>query len=320
MIFDPVIQKNVERIVLGKSDIQISPLGIGTWQWGDRLVWGYGKGEYSDDTLNEGYLESLRCGINFFDSAETYGNGTSEKLLGRFSRAAGIPVVIATKFMPYPYRLRKSNLIDALKESLTRLQVSRVDLYQIHHPIPPVPVATWAAGMADAVEMGLTRTVGVSNYSRDKMLRAYEVLEKRDIHLASNQVVYSLANRGIERSGLLKTCQELMITVIAYSPLGQGLLTGRYSAEHPMPGFRGYRYAGLIKRIQPLLDLLMKIGQAHDGKTPAQVALNWVICKGVVPIPGIKNALHAQGNAGAMGWRLTADEVATLDSASDKIS
>jgi len=170
--------------------------------------------------------------------------------------------------------------------------------------------------LADAVRLGLTRAVGVSNYSLSQMQEAQRVLADRGVPLASNQVEYSLICRAPERNGLLSRCQELGITLIAYSPLGMGLLTGKYTVDHPPPNARGWRFPReRLLQVQPLQGLLREIGQRY-GKTPAQVALNWVMCKGALPIPGAKNARQAQENAGAMGWQLTPDEVQALDQAS----
>ncbi len=305
-----------ERITLGPTDIQISPLGIGTWAWGDRLVWDYGKGGFTDADLEAAYQASLAYGVNFFDTAESYGQGRSEALLGQFRRRSGWPVVIATKFMPFPWRLTKGELLRALRNSLQRLGLQTVDLYQMHWPFPPVSIETWMDAMADAVEAGLVRAVGVSNYSAKQMEVAFNALARRNIPLASNQVMYSLVNRKVETSGLLDLCHELEITLIAYSPLGKGLLTGKYTPESPPSGMRRYLYRrDKLAQIQPLTRLLQEIGQ-EQGRTAGQVALNWVICKGAVPIPGAKNARQALDNAGALGWRLTADEVVRLDEAS----
>jgi aryl-alcohol dehydrogenase-like predicted oxidoreductase len=170
--------------------------------------------------------------------------------------------------------------------------------------------------LADAVEAGLTRAVGVSNYSPDQMRRAHAALAKRGVALASNQVEYSLLHREPERNGLVALCRELGVTLIAYSPLAKGLLTGKYTPDNPPPGARG-RMAGrdYLARIQSLIGQLRTIGEAHGGKTPSQVALNWLICKDSLPIPGAKNVRQVQENAGALGWRLTEDEVARLDAA-----
>jgi aryl-alcohol dehydrogenase-like predicted oxidoreductase len=305
---------------LGSSELRVSPLGVGTWAWGDRLFWGYGRGGYTDVDLESAFQVSRAAGINFFDTAEVYGRGRSERLLGQFVRDAGDHVVVATKFFPYPWRWRRAGLLRALRASLNRLGLDRVDLYQIHWPYPPVPIETWMAGLADAVEAGLVRAVGVSNYSPEQTRRAYTALAERGVALVSNQVQYSLLHRGPERSGLLDVCRELNVTLIAYSPLAMGVLTGKYTPSNPPSGLRGRRYKPeFLEQIQPLVAQLREIGQAHGGATPAQVALNWVMCKGAVPIPGAKNARQAEENAGALGWRLTGEEVATLDSASEGI-
>lgn len=306
-----------DRLRLGVTDVLVSPMGVGAWAWGDRLVWGYGRG-YSQADLRAAFQASLELGVNLFDTAEVYGWGRSERLLGQFIREAGQQVKVATKFMPFPWRLHRRSVLTALRSSLDRLGLSRVDLYQIHSPFSPIPIETWMAGLAEAATAGLTRTVGVSNYNVEQTRRAHVALARRGVPLASNQVEYSLLNRQPERDGLITTCRELGITVIAYSPLGMGVLTGKYTPDSPPPGLRRRRAnARYLARIQPLIALLREIGSAHGGKTPAQVALNWVLCKGALPIPGAKNAQQARENAAALGWQLTQDQVAALDEASE---
>lgn len=292
--------------------------GLGAWQWGDRLIWQYGQ-KYSDEECRAAFQVSLEQGIRFVDTAEVYGNGRSEQLLGKFLKETEQPVLIATKFFPYPWRLTKKSLLRALEHSLERIGVETVDLYQVHMPIPPVPIENRMEAMAEAVKTGLTRTVGVSNFDQNQMLRAYSALARKDVPLASNQVSYSLLNRAIEKEGLLARCKELGVRVIAYSPIEKGMLTGKYSAENPPPGVRGQRYGSLLPKIGPLLKLMTEIGQEHGGKSKAQVALNWCICKGALPIPGAKNARQAEENAGALGWKLTEEEVAKLDEISDSV-
>ena len=221
--------------------------------------------------------------------------------------------------MPLPWRLGKGAFWSALNNSLKRLGVKQLDLYQVHWPIPPVAVETWMDAMADAVQAGLIRGVGVSNYNTEQMRRAYVALKKRDVPLASNQVPYSVLQREIETNGLLALCQELGVKVMAYSPLEMGLLTGKYTPANPPPGIRNRRYRKLVPLLQPLLTLMKEIGQAHGEKTPAQVALNWCIRKGTLPIPGAKNVRQAEQNLGALGWQLTSDEVHRLDVASEKV-
>lgn len=305
-----------EQIGLGQTEIRIPPLGIGTWQWGDRLMWGFGKG-YGEGDLQAAFEASLAAGLTFFDTAEVYGFGQAERYLGQFIRASGRRVIIAAKFFPFPWRLSKGSLLRALRGSLTRLGLEQVDLYQIHWPFPPAPIETWMDALADAVEAGLARAVGVSNYNIAQMRRAHAALAKRGVPLASNQVEYSLLERAPERTGLLSLCQELGVTLIAYSPLRKGLLTGKYTPESPPTGARNRLFRPeYLARIQPLIGLLQQVAEKR-GVTPAQAALNWLICQGAVPIPGAKNARHATENAGALGWRLTPDEVAALSAASD---
>ena len=170
--------------------------------------------------------------------------------------------------------------------------------------------------LADAVEEGLTRAVGVSNYNAEQMGQAHNVLAQRGLVLASNQVEYSLLERAPEFNGVLQLCRDLNVTLIAYSPLGMGILTGKYTPDTPPPLGRRLRFnRAFLERVQPLQALMREIGETYE-KTPAQLALNWTICKGAVPIPGAKTARHAEQNAGALGWRLTVEEVRALDEAS----
>jgi aryl-alcohol dehydrogenase-like predicted oxidoreductase len=292
-------------------------MGVGAMAWGDRILWNYGR-NYTDNDIEEAFRTSLEAGISLIDTAEIYGAGRSEYLIGKLLKNNDTPVRVATKFMPFPWRLSRSAFMNALSRSLERLGLECVDLYQIHWPFPPMPVEFWVEGLAQAVKAGLTRAVGVSNYSKNQMQRAYTVLAKYDLPLASNQVRYNLIDRTVEKNGLLDRCHELGVRLIAYSPLAQGLLTGKYTPENPPSGIRGRAAIGKLSRIQPIIQLLTEIGKQHDNKTAGQVALNWTICKGTLPIPGAKTGQQAAQNAGAAGWRLTAEEVKALDEASDQ--
>jgi aryl-alcohol dehydrogenase-like predicted oxidoreductase len=292
--------------------------GLGAWQWGDRLIWQYGQ-THNDQDCRAAFEVSLEAGIRFVDTAEVYGSGHSERLLGRFLKETEQPILIATKYFPFPWRLTRKSLIRALEGSLERIGVESVDLYQIHQPYSLLPIENLMEALAEAVKEGLTRTVGVSNFNQSQMLRAYSALARKEVPLAANQVTYSLLNRNIEYDGLLARCKELGVRLIAYSPIEKGLLTGKYSPENPPPGIRAQRYGSLLPRIGALLKLMTAIGQEHGGKSRAQVALNWCICKGTLPIPGAKNAQQAEENAGALGWKLTQEEMEKLDAASDAI-
>ncbi len=294
-------------------------VGVGTWSWGDRMLWGY-RQDYQEKDIQAAFDASLQAGLNFFDTAEVYGQGESEKFLGKFIKTSQQPVRVATKFMPFPWRLTGRALRRALNASLARLGLSKVELYQVHWPFPPIKIETWMGAMAESCQAGQTEAIGVSNYSREQTQRAFEALQREGLRLASNQVEYHLLNRKIEKDGLLGQCQELGIKVIAYSPLGQGVLTGKYTAENPLRGVRGRKYnRRYLEQIKPLISMMKKIGADHGGKTAGQVALNWCICKGTLPIPGAKTLQQAEQNAGAAGWRLSEAEVGLLEETSDQV-
>ena len=311
------MKTSLDLVPLGKTDIMITTVGVGTWAWGDRLIWGYGGNTYNDADIREAFDVSLENGTNWFDTAEVYGMGKSEQFLGKFLPSASKEVLVATKFFPFPWRISKQAMLRSLNKSLKRLQLSHVDLYQIHTPFGRWSKPEYVSTLAEAVNAGLARAVGVSNFNTEKTKLANETLLAAGVPLASNQVEYSLFNRRIEKNGLLDYCHENDITVIAYSPLAKGMATGKYDPENPPPGARKRIYPPeKLQQFQPLITLLKEIS-AERGKTPAQVALNWTICKGTVPIPGAKNAKQAAENLGAMGWRLSPEEVAALDEASN---
>jgi aryl-alcohol dehydrogenase-like predicted oxidoreductase len=293
-------------------------MGLGAWQWGDRMVWQYGQ-SYGDEEVHQAFLASVNEGIRFVDTAEVYGSGRSERLLGEFLKQTDQPILVATKYAPFPWRFGKNAVVRALKASLERIGVDSVDLYQIHWPGITMGTDALMEGLAECVKSGVTRTVGVSNFGQTRMLAAYSALARENIPLASNQVHYSLLRREAEKDGTLGRCKELGIRLIAYSPLEQGLITGKYSPGHPPSGIRGRQYSRLLTEIHPLIKLMTEIGQDRGGKSNAQVALNWVICKGALAIPGAKNEKQAQENAGALGWKLTEAEIARLDEVSDLV-
>ena len=294
-------------------------MGLGAWSWGDRVVWQYGRG-YTDDDIRQAFQTSITEGIRFIDTAEVYGSGRSERMAGQFLKETDQPILVATKFFPMPWRLTKDSIPSALKHSLDRLGLEKVDLYQIHWPTPLLRIERMMEGLVTCIDKGWARTVGVSNFDQSQMLRAFSALERKSVPLASNQVHYSLLNRKVEKNGLLARCKELGIRPIAYSPLEMGLLTGKYTPTNLPPGSRGGRYMNLISKIGPLIKLMTEIGQDHGGKSNAQVALNWVMGKGALPIPGAKNATQALQNAGALGWKLTDVEMAKLDEASENVT
>jgi len=317
-VSDVVPPQAGDRITLAGSDVAIPPLGVGTWAWGDKSTWGMGGYDASltEASIRQAWEASIDAGVVLFDTAEVYGGGESERIIGRLLAAdpAVRPrVVIATKFMPSPWRIpMKSSLVAAARASCERLGIDSIDLYQIHGPISLRSQGTLADALATARAEGLVKAVGVSNYSVKEMRAMDAALRQRDLRLATNQIEFSLLRAKPERVGLLGCCAELGVIPLAYSPIGQGRLTGKYSAQNPPPGKRNFS-AYPMAEVDTLVAELRRIGEAHGGRTPSQVGLAWIVAKGAVPIPGAKNQDQAEQNAGALGWRMSEGEVARLD-------
>ncbi|NDJ17160.1 aldo/keto reductase [Myxacorys almedinensis A] len=305
-------------MTLGTTDVTVPPLAIGTWAWGDSLFWGYGK-EYSEPQLKEAFDAAIASGVNFFDTAEIYGLGNSERFLGQFMKQTEQPVSIASKYMPLPWRFSAQSVHDAITDSLNRLQVEHIALYQVHMPFDFfMGKKTLMEALAAEVKRGRIGAIGVSNYSAQQMREAHGYLAAQGVSLAVNQVRYALINREIETNGILDTARELEVTILAYSPLAQGLLTGKYTPDNAdtVTGARKFdpkfsRHG--LARLSPIIQKLQQIGDTYD-RTPAQVALNWLMAQGnVIPLPGAKNAEQARQNAGAIGWAMTDEEWTQID-------
>jgi aryl-alcohol dehydrogenase-like predicted oxidoreductase len=310
------------RIRLGRSDLEVPRLGVGAMTWGSpsgRSRWGPAKLAYGGPPGPEeeklAFAASLSAGVDFFDTAAMYSGGASERRLGEL--AEGRSIVVATKFPPR-WRSKAEALPDALDQSLVRLRRSTIDLYQHHFPSRRVSIPALMGFMADAVEAGKVRAIGVSNYSAAQLRIAHAALAERGIPLASNQVEYSLLHRAPEVNGVLDACRELGVTLIAYQPLAQGVLTGKYRPGDRPKGIRRFgRYfrGDGLKNAQPVVALLQEIGERHS-KTPAQVALRWLMeQERVVPIPGAKNGKQAASNAEALSFSLVDAETEALDRA-----
>ena len=310
------------RTPLGQSSLRVPRMGIGVMTWGDakglaRLhpaKTAYGSAEGLEEEKRA--LEvSLEAGIDLFDTAAFYSGGASERRLGELTR--GKTVLIATKF-PGGFSFKTEDLPKELDANLARLGRDSIDLYQHHFPAKNVSIPKLMDLLADAVEAGKVKTVGVSNYSAEQMREAHAALAKRGIPLASNQVEYSLLHRQPEGNGVLDACRELGITLIAYTPLAGGALTGKYSATRRASGLRRFMpnfSRKTMEALQPVIALLRQIGERYS-KTPSQVALRWLIENPVVlPIPGAKNSKQAIENAGALSFALTPEEVNALSQA-----
>jgi len=301
---------------LGKSGIKVSIIGLGTWQWGSR-EWGWNQ-LYAEKDVQAAFQKGLEFGINFVDTAEIYGRGRSEEILGRAIRGFRDQVVIATKV--WPWNLSYGKVLRSADRSLGRLGADVIDLYQIHWPSRIMPIRSTMKAMKKLMETGKVRCIGVSNFNVKQMKAAQEALEP--IELASNQVKYNLLDRGIE-GALLPAALASKVTIIAYSPLAKGLLTGKYTEESKPSSFvqrASPRFSPRnLAKFRETNKLLKEIGNAHE-RNPAQVALNWLIRKkNVVAIPGAKRPIDVEDNAGATGWELTQSEITAMETITNQI-
>jgi aryl-alcohol dehydrogenase-like predicted oxidoreductase len=318
------MNENVERRRLGSSGPVVTPIGLGCWQFSKgRGMAGRFWPVLGDGTIREIVRVSLENGVNWFDTAETYGKGESEKALARSLGELGVDrndVVIATKWWPI---LRFSGSITTtIDERLSCLGTDRIDLHQIHFPRTFASRKSEMREMARLLDEGKILAAGVSNYSAGQMREAADELERLGHRLATNQVDYSLMNRKMESNGVLETARDRGMSIIAYSPLAQGVLSGRFHDDPASTGrIRGIRKHRRIysrrslEDSKPLVDALRAIGSEHDA-TPAQTALAWTIRyhgDTVVAIPGATRAGQAEDNARAMRVVLTGGEMEKID-------
>lgn len=314
-------QVKAGRVKLGKSQLEVSEMGVGAWSWGDRSNYWVG---WTVEGSRAAYNAALDAGITFVDTAEVYGFGRSEELVGEFMKARpDATPEIATKFAPLPWRQTPGSVVGACEASLRRLGLPKMQLYIQHWPgffLNAFSNDAFLEGFAQVHDKGLAEAIGVSNFNADRVRRASKFLESRGTCLSSNQVQYSLLYREPERTGVLEACNDAGATLVAYSPICQGLLSGKYSKDNPPQGpRRAFFTETRFEQVSVLLDLMKKIGAEHGGKTCTQVALNWTLCKGMLPIPGAKSAEQVAEIAGALGWRLSDGEVAELDAVSGRI-
>ena len=306
---------------LGKTGIQVSPIGLGVMELsGGGGMLGMAFPIISTPDKNAIIQAALDGGITWFDTAEIDGAGLSERSLATGLEAAGKhpgDVVIATKW--FPLFRTAGNIPRTVGNRLRFLDGYPIDLYYVHQPISfSTPEAEMNA-MADLVEAGKIRSVGISNFGPERMRRAYAALQKRGLPLAANQVRYSLVDRHIERDGTLATAKELGVTITAYTPLGSGLLSGKYHKNPELLKSKSFFWRNRIQRLleptRPLVAALEEIAAKYQV-TAAQVALNWVINFNgeiVVTIPGATKAKQAAESAGAMKFKLSGEEMARLD-------
>jgi pyridoxine 4-dehydrogenase len=310
------------------SSLTFPVLGYGTWAWGNRFLWDYNP--QMDIELQAVFNFLVDQGITFFDTGDSYGTGAlkgrSEILLGQFTKNYGGKnkdrLILATKLAPYPWRLTPQSMIKAAQQSRDRLG-RPIDLVQLHWSTRnyfPWQEKPLLKGLAMLYQQGLVKGVGLSNFGTKALLEVDQWFREWGVPITSLQVQYSLlSTASVNELGVKETCDRLGIKLIAYSPLALGLLTGKYQVGGALPkGVRGSTFKRLLPQIEPLLKLLEGIAQQR-GKTMAQVALNWCLMKGIMPIPGAKNLAQAKENLGALNWRLSVSEIEELDKVSSLI-
>ncbi len=315
------LSKSIMKRRLGQTDIEITPIGLGVMQFaGGAGIFGMMFPEISQETMDGIIRTALDGGIDWFDTAEMYGRGRSEQGLANGLRAADKQddeVIVATKWFPM-FRTAR-NISRTIHDRIRFLDGYSIDHYMVHQPWGFSPPEAEMDAMADLVEGGKIRSVGVSNFNAEQMQRAHAALQKRGLPLAANQMQYSLFHRKIETNGVLAAAKELGITITAWSPLASGLLTGKFHKDPEIlsktPFGRRMRLQREIERSRPLILALEEVAINHDV-TPAQIALNWLIhFQGdtVVAIPGASKVKQAEENAGVMNFKLTNEEMTRLD-------
>jgi aryl-alcohol dehydrogenase-like predicted oxidoreductase len=285
---------------LGSTNIKVSRIGTGTNRWA--------LGE-NDEQVCQVYKMLLDKGVDFFDTAELYTGGRSERLLGDCYRRDGRSSVLASKYRPSASRLTKRDFMEALEGSLKRIGVETLDLYYVHMPPSAQSIEDLMDYMVEASAAGKIRAVGVSNFDAEEMRKAASRLEEHGVKLAANQVEFSLMNREPEINGVLEACKSLNVSLVAYRPLGRGQLA-IVSSSMTVSGSR---------KVDSSIDSVMRsIADAHGGSV-SQVALNWLLFKDklIIPIPGATKVDHAMENAGALEWVMSETEFKELEEASD---
>ncbi|UKT65972.1 aldo/keto reductase [Pedobacter mucosus] len=335
---------SIQHRALGATGINVTAMGIGTQSWG-KESFGYGT-KYTEQDIFAAYKASLDAGVNFFDTSDSYAKGESERLLGKFIKIDGRPVIVGSKFTKskwYDSSNYKSHkdILPAIETTLENLGLKTLDLYQLHYPEAGGKINGYLDALAETVKQGKVRALGVCNFSADRLRYAHEYLDKKGVQLVSNQIGYNLLCRHPETNGLLKACDDLDVAPIAILPLAEGILTGKYrkgGLEYPgnvmailkvmqMDIFKTGQpifwlkalfqkpYAMEREKLEPLFSLIQKIAESHHASI-TQVALNWLLKSHpkIIYIPGVKNLKQANDNLASLGWDMTPSEFRQISS------
>ena len=297
----------------------IPKIALGAWSWGAGAAGGdqvFGNHLFEEE-LKPVFEKALECGLNLWDTAAVYGEGTSERILGNFVKdVRRNSVILSTKFTPQIAGSSPDAMQEMIDGSKERLYTSVIDVYWIHNPMD---IPKWTPDLIPLAKSGQIKTIGVSNHNLMEIKRANEILAAEGLKVSAVQNHYSLLHRSSERAGILDYCKENGITFYYYMVLEQGALTGRYSEENPFPegSGRAEAYNPHLKELTALIDELKIIGTRFDA-SPAQVATAWAIAKGTLPIIGVTKVHQVEEAAKAMRIELTADEISRLERLGDE--
>jgi len=308
----------MEYTFLGNTGEKISRIGLGAWQFSES--WGLTEYEAAKRVIQEAHAQ----GINLIDTAEVYGRGMSEEFVGRALRELGLrdSFLVASK-IPGDF-LAEHDVYKAVERSLKRLQVEEIDLMQVHWPPcwHNIPTCEYMRALEKLVHMGKLRYIGLSNFPPVLIDEARYCLSTEDV--VSIQVRYNLAERDAEKE-ILPYAEREGLTLLAWSPLAKGALTGKYTPDN-LPKFQDVRSGEAVfhpenfAQVYKLVEVLAEVGSKY-GKSPSQVALNWLVSSSpvVVPIPGAKSEEQVRSNAGGAGWRMSYEDWLRIEEASSKV-
>ena len=294
-------------------------IALGAWSWGAGAAGGdqvFGNHLFEEE-LKPVFEKAMECGLNLWDTAAVYGEGTSERILGNFVKdVRRNSVILSTKFTPQIAGSSPDAMQEMIDGSKERLHTDVIDVYWIHNPMD---VEKWTPDLIPLAKSGQIKTIGVSNHNLVEIKRANEILAVEGLKISAVQNHYSLLHRSSERAGILNYCKETGITFYSYMVLEQGALTGRYSEENPFPEGTGRAeaYNPHLKELTALIDELKIIGTRFDA-SPAQVATAWAIAKGTLPIIGVTKVRQVEEAAKAAQIELTADEISRLERLGDE--
>lgn len=293
-------------------------IALGAWSWGAGAAGGdqvFGSHLFEDD-LKPVFDAAFKCGLNLWDTAAVYGEGTSERILGSFVKdVARERVILSTKFTPQIASDSPEAMREMLEGSKKRLHTDVIDVYWIHNPMD---VERWTPMLIPLAQSGQIKSIGVSNHNLAEIKRANEILGAAGLKVSAVQNHFSLLHRSSERAGILDYCKENGITFYAYMVLEQGALSGKYDTRHPFPegSDRARCYGPILPQLEKLIEKLRQIGGRYNA-SPAQIATAWAIAKGTLPIIGVTKVGQVEDAAKAAEITLSAEEVSELEALGD---